>query len=442
MLPLVRMACATAIPVAVWACMAGPAGGQEQADDLPWKTNEPIVSVKKELYRRRTAPKEAPLASMQYVGPNLERREVWAVEMESDVGEDIVARWSNDNGRTWSEFVPVQPSNNIDYGGVTVWEGEGSSSYDPGSGLLVQAWLRQIAVGGVYHNFTYIRTSADQGRTWGEPRQLCYEAGDPFDPNEPLKATFLNHNEGYCGNNILVRSDGALVHCLAHANAPGDPKNNERPWRMGSVLFIGRWNADAQDYEWTAGAHVEISPEWSARGLMEPEVAELTDGRLLVVWRASTHGWDGSLAKLPGRKFYSISTDGGRTLSPPAEWTYSDGTSFYSPSSFHRMIRHSVTGRLYWFGNISATPPAGNDPRYPLVMAEVDETTGCLRRDTVTAIDDRQPDQGAGIQFSNFSLLENRETHALELYLTTYGQDPNADWRDADCFKYTLTIVR
>ena len=441
MLPIPRTWYGTSLLVAVWACVATPVPAQEQSDQ-PWEVNEPIVSVEKVVYLEHAVAREAALVSVQYVGPHLERREVHAIERQSDVGENIMARWSTDNGRTWSEFVPVQPSNNVDYGGVTVWEGGGASVHDPASGLLVQSWLRQIEVGGVYHNFTYIRTSGDQGRTWGEPEQLCYEDGDPFDPADPVKATFLNHNEGYLGNDILVRSDGTLVYCLAHANAPGDPKNNERPWRMGSVLFIGKWDVEAQDYDWMPGARVEISPEWSARGLMEPQVAELRDGRLLVVWRGSTHGWDGTVAKLPGRKFYSISTDGGRTLSPPAEWTYEDGTSFYSPSSYHRMIRHSVTGKLYWIGNICAEPPSGNSPRHPLVIAEVDEGTGCLRRDTVTAIDDRQPDQGAGIQFSNFSLLEDRETHALELYLTTLGQEPDADWRNADCFKYTLTVVR
>ena len=123
------------------------------------------------------------------------------------------------------------------------------------------------------------------------------------------------------------------------------PKNDSRPWRMGSVCFLGRWDAGAKNYRWTAGARVEISPEVSARGLMEPEVAELKDGRLLVVWRGSTQGWDGTVAKTPGRKFYSVSTDGGRTLSPPAEWRYDDGSSFYSPSSFHRMIRAQRHGQ-------------------------------------------------------------------------------------------------
>lgn len=137
-----------------------------------------------------------PWVSLQYVGPKHELREVQGIERESDLGENIRARWSADNGRTWSDFQPVQPSNRVHYRGVAVWEGESVSVYHPAVARLVQLWLRQIEVKGVYHNFTYVRTSADQGRTWSEPAQLRYEDGAPFDPEEPLKASFLDRTEG------------------------------------------------------------------------------------------------------------------------------------------------------------------------------------------------------------------------------------------------------
>jgi len=137
---------------------------------------------------------------------------------------------------------------------------------------------------------------------------------------------------------------------------------------------------------------------------------------------------------------HSLSADGGRSLSPPIEWKYDDGSSFYSPSSFHRFIRHRLTGKLYWLGNVCAAPPSGNSPRFPLVIAEVDESRAALRRNTVTAIDDRQPGQG-DIQFSNFPLAEDRVTQDLNLHVTTYGQEPNPqDWASADNYRYTLSI--
>lgn len=408
--------------------------------DAPWKSNLPIALVKKERYLTHPAPRTAPWVSVQYVGPKLELREVRGVERESDVGEEIESRWSADNGRSWTGFTPVQRSNKTKYKDVTVWEGESVTAYDKVSGLLVQLWLRQIDLQGKYHNFTYARTSSDQGRTWTEPKQLCYEAGASFDPGDPLNKDFLNHNEAYPGNNILVRPDGSLVVCLAHANARGDSKNDVRPWRLGSVCFIGKWDRGSKSYAWQSGARTEISARQSARGLMEPEVAELKDGRLLVVWRGSTEGWDGTKAEIPGCKFYSVSKDGGRTLSEIGVWRYDDGSAFYSPSSYHRMLRHSVTGKLYWIGNISATRPSGNSPRYPLVIAELDEEKAALKRNTVTAIDDRQTGQG-DIQFSNFPLIEDRLTHELILHVTTYGQEPDAkDWATAENYRYTVSL--
>jgi hypothetical protein len=45
------------------------------------------------------------------------------------------------------------------------------------------------------------------------------------------------------------------------------------------------------------------------------------------------------------------------------------------------------------------------------------------------------------VQFSNFSLYEDRQTHEVVLYLTTYGQERDqADWATADNYRYTLTL--
>lgn len=406
--------------------------GAEQPTALPWQINSPIITVKKELYREHPRPGAAALTSIFRVGPKLERMEIQSVEARDDVPSEVRIRFSPDNGRTWSEF--VRASETLSYPkGVEVWEGSGCKVYDPEARVLVDTWLRQISLEGNYHNFTYYRLSHDHGRTWSAPKQLRYEDGDAFDPDEPLKPAFLQRNQAYFGSNLLRHSNGTLIHCVAHANAPGDPENDQRPWRMGSLCFIGRWDKRARDYRWTAGKRGSISPEVSSRGLMEPEVAELKDKCVLVIWRGS------DTARTPGRKWFSVSHDGGMTLTEPQELKYDDGSRFYSPSSYHRMIRHSVTKKLYWIGNISAVPPKGNSPRYPLVIAEVEEKIPALRKTTVTTIDDRQPEQSDQVQFSNFSLLENPETHELELYLTTYGSDAKNIF-SADCYKYRVAL--
>src|SRR5262249_10052313 len=214
----------------------------------------------------------------------------------------------------------------VPYGPVTASEGGGAHVYDPASRALVGVWLRQIATGGIYHNFTYWRLSRDQGRTWSVPRQLRYAEGEEFDPKEPLKPAFLGRNEGYTGSSVTRLASGTLVHCVTSANAPGDPENDRRAWKLASLCFLGKWDPEARDYTWTAGKRVEIAPEVSSRGLMEAETAELQDGRLLVIWRGS------NTATTPGRKWFSVSADEGRTLAPVQELKYDDGSRFYSPS--------------------------------------------------------------------------------------------------------------
>lgn len=403
-----------------------------EAPLLPWEENRPIVKARKDVYRRHPSKGVSAWVTVRYVGPGLNREEVHTTWSRSDTPEKPRRRRSRDNGRTWSEFEPM-PDVVTHPQGVRVFWGQGPQLYDPASKITVSIWLRQPFVRGRHHNHCFVRMSRDHGRTWGQPTLLRYEEGDRFDPNDALRETFLMRNQAYFGSNILRHTDGTLIHCVSHANAPGDPKNDERPWRMGSLCFVGKWNAGLGAYQWTAGKRVEISPDVSSRGLMEPAVAELNDGRVLVIWRGS------NTSKTPGRKWFSVSSDGGLTLSKVQELKYDDGTHFYSPSSIHRMIRHSVIGKLYWVGNISAVPPRGNSPRYPLIVAEVDETIPALRRSTVTAIDDRQPDESERLQLSNFSLLENRETHTLEVYLTRLGADPQDFW-GADAYRYTLTL--
>ena len=97
------------------------------------------------------------------------------------------------------------------------------------------------------------------------------------------------------------------------------------------------------------------------------------------------------------------------------------------------------------FRSISAEPPQGNSPRYPLYIAEVDEEIPALRRDTLTIIDDCDPQRDTPLlQLSNFSAFENRETQDIELYLTRYGErgdgrSHTGDFWTADVYKYVIT---
>lgn len=419
----------------------------EPESSTPRDRTTPIAEVNREVYRKHPRPKTAAMVSARYVGPGLVREECYSTMARSDTPEKPTRRRSKDNGRSWSDDEPLPEV--VTYPeGVRVCWAHGPEFYDTERETIVSIWLRQTKLRGAYYNQMFSRRSTDLARTWSEPQQIMYEPGASFDPRKPFNPEYLNNNTAYFGNNIIRHGNGTLISVATSVNIPKDaPDPNPdgiSVWSapadargIGSLCFIGRWDDQLDDYRWTAGERVWVSRNVSSRGLAEAEVAELKDGRILIVWRMSNLGLDPKT--VPGHKLFSVSADGGQTLDRPKPWTYDDGTAFLSPSSIHRLIRHGVTGKLYWIGNISPGPTQGNSPRYPLVIAEVDESIPAIKRNTVTPIDDRREGDSAKLQLSNFSLFENREDHSFEIYLTRLGEDPNDFW-GADAYKYTLRI--
>ena len=62
-----------------------------------------------------------------------------------------------------------------------------------------------------------------------------------------------------------------------------------------------------------------------------------------------------------------------------------------------------------------------------------------IKKETLTVVEDRHPTDTPDIQFSNFSLLEDRETGDVELYMTRFGE--REDWRMADSYRYTIRLL-
>jgi hypothetical protein len=214
------------------------------------------------------------------------------------------------------------------------------------------------------------------------------------------------------------------------------PKYASSGYVGGVTCFLGKWNKRKNDYDWTHSDPVFVPIRVSTRGLGEPTVAELKDGSLLLDMRGSNDGSDP--IKYPGRTWISVSRDRGKNWSPVTDLRYDTDEQFYSPGAFSKMIRSRKTGKLYWIGNISRTPAKGGVPRYPLYIAEVDEKIPALKKNTLTVIDDRSPEDTAAMQFSNFSLIENRRTLNLEIYLSRFEEKPNKF--SANAYRYTLTL--
>jgi len=253
----------------------------------------------------------------------------------------------------------------------------------------------------------------ENGRT---DKLLRYEDGPDYDPDRPFDPDFHRTNNAYPGQRIVFAADGTAFLPMV-ANTLGEPS------KAGVVLM----RRDVPTGAWTPSNVVRIDPKLSRRGLLEPDVECLRDGRILIVCRAS--GGEAS----PCRKWCTYSTDGGRTLEPLAELRYDDGSPFYAPGSIHRFQRSAGSGRLYWIANIVAQPD-GDGPRYPLYIAEIDENRMAVRKNSLVMVDDRRIDEGdtEKLQLSNFAVVENRETLEIEIYITRIGQSENF-WKAGVC---------
>jgi len=199
-----------------------------------------------------------------------------------------------------------------------------------------------------------------------------------------------------------------------------------------AAVVIGRWKGER--LEWTISDVVKGDPAVSTRGMVEPTIEFLNDGRLLMVLRGSND----KKPELPSHRWACWSSDGGRRWTTPKPWTYEDGQAFFSPSSCSQLVRHS-SGRLYWLGNLTPENPRGNRPRYPFVIAEVDLGTGLLLRKSVRVVDTLGPGDDPLLTLSNFYAREDRLTGEIALHMTRLFA--LADGWKGDAFLYHIGLV-
>lgn len=422
----------------------------------------PICEVEREVYVAATEPRVATSVSMTYIGTGLRRQETRALVRSSDWSDHVRRRESEDNGRTWSEWeliyeqAPTQ-GDWTEKGGAS--QG-GTGPHDPVADRLVKPVFQRLVKGDPqeamhvlwqgdrrFCDHGFYQLSADDGGSWGPARQLKYEEGPDFDPENWGQAEYYRSNEMYIGGGAALSNGTVVISAtvpVEHRDADDEqvpsvfPNNYRDGCVAGAMAFVGHWDAARQDYDWQTSNAVYLPRRMSTRGLVELTLNELTDGRLWLVMRGSNTGLDP--VECPGRKWHSVSDDGGLTWQPVTDVRYDTGETFYSPASISHLFRSRKTGKLYWMGNITDTPPNGNSPRYPLQIVEVDETIPAFKRDTLALVDDRDPARDSEhVQLSNFSVVEDRETGDLEVYLVKLGEKGGGDdvW-SADAYRYTL----
>lgn len=358
----------------------------------------------------------------------------------SDTLDVAFHRFSTDNGRTWS--APVEHATREDRPNGTLRRHPRVGYVDPVTDRFVRIWTEGILptdnpLEGMKHWGLWYSVSEDGGRT-NRVSEPIVQKGVQFNPEHPLTGVWRGRNSVMLGDLTCVPlglKDGTmLVPCQITPVGPDGSYWNPTGALTyhDSAVLRGRWRADKR-IEWELSERVMGDPGRSTRGMIEPTLGLLADHRVLMVMRGSNEMKPDSL---PGYRWFAISRDDGMTWTQPEPWTYTDGRSFYSPSSCSQLLAHS-SGSLYWLGNITPSNPRGNLPRYPLVIGEVDRHSGLLIRESVRTIDDRAPDETEKLFLSNFYAREDRETGEIVLHMTRlFARDVRDYTADALLYRF------
>ena len=354
----------------------------------------------------------------------------------SDTVDTWQRRYSTDNGRRWSDWETVSFVKRVKKGVHRLYAKPGWA--DPKTGRLLTLVLEATLptdnpMEGMKHWALRYRVSTDGGKTDAVDEPVVQKGGD-YTPQHPVDGVWVGKNSIMMGaagmRPIRTRRGHILVPVQITPIGPNGEYYNPGGGLTyhDSAVLIGTWRDDLK-IDWELSQRVVADPKKSTRGCLEATIIEAPDGRIAMVMRGSND----RNRKLPGHKWYSVSDDGGFHWSPIKPWTYADGTPFFSPSSCSQLLKHT-NGRIYWIGNISPRNTHGNSPRYPLAIGQVDPTSLLLVKDTVAAIDTRQPGEDADLQLSNFLAYEDRESHDIVVHVTRFFHTKG--WRgDAYVFR-------
>ena len=376
----------------------------------------------------------------------LEKMCVMYFQRRSDVFDNWQRRFSPDNGKTWSAWEP------IDVVKVQTPQGMHRQNQkpcwiDPVNGRMLMMVLDGVLpnddpMEGMTRWSLRYRVSTDGGRSFAVDDPVI-QKGD-YTAEHPIDGVWVGKNSMMIGATscrpIRTKAGRVLVPVQITPLGP-----DGHYWNPGggytyhdAAVLIGKWT-DSMKIEWDLSQRVVGDPRKSTRGCLEPTLAEMPDGRILMVCRGSN---DVKL-ELPGYKWYSVSDDGGRHWSnPPKPWTYADGSAFFSSSSCSQLLRHS-NGKYYWLGNISPHNPRGNNPRYPLVIGQLDPESLLLLKETVAVIDTRGAGDNSSLLLSNFIAHEDRVGGDIVLDMTRRLDMPRSiisappPWR-GDAYTYRI----
>jgi hypothetical protein len=402
--------------------------------------------ISREIFLPSPRPGTAVLANTYYTRPTgFDLISMHELTSRSDTTDVAFFRYSKDNGRTWTAAEEIRTEERRPHGKLRrMLRG---ACVDPHSGRFLRFRIEGVLptddpLEGMKQWVVFYSASMDGGLTWHLDEQIIHQ-GTQYSPGHPLPGVFTGKTCYMIGDTAsvpLILDDGTIL--LPIIITPAGPDGNYHNPGGGltytdAAVLHGRWAADGRHLEWELSEVVKADSQLSTRGMDEPTLAMLADGRLLMVLRGSND----KKPDLPGRRWVAYSRDRGRSWTKPAPWTYAGGGSFFSPASCSQLLTHS-SGRIFWLGNLTEQNPVGNRPRYPFVIGEVDRQTGLLRRESVRIIDDRKPDDGPDLSLSNFSAREDRSNGEIVLHLSRLFQKSHGEPRDwtSDAYIYHIPV--
>ncbi|MEA4824211.1 MAG: sialidase family protein [Clostridiaceae bacterium] len=401
-------------------------------------------------------------------GEGLRRVEIRTVTSESDYVNGIWRRTSDNNGKTWSHWQDTYQNEYFHYDkDELIIIGRDAYAWNPVNRHYISVSMDRFFVDGHVAAYEALWTKLEAGTvidhaylSWkNKPgdewttQLVRYEDGDDFNPENPRNPRFLQRNRAFSASGFSIAPNGDVLFpigpCVRKCcELGGTDVAREFPnctdMAKGAMIARAKWNGAA--YDITLSNPIIIPDLQSSRCIDEPTVLELTSGRVLVVMRGSnvqSEAWRTRIEKgTPGFKWYAWSDDGGMTFTRPMPWHFDNGEVVYSSASISKLVRSTKNGRAYWIGNFTRPQINGNAPRWPLVIAEVDECTGCAKKDTLTVIDTRREGESDRVQLSNFSFLEDRETGAFEVMLAKYDQfsESRGNPYFGETWHYTITL--
>ncbi|MCX7705482.1 MAG: glycoside hydrolase [bacterium] len=410
-----------------------------------------MIEVKKKTFAKHENGKTPMTSFVLYIN---EKNPVLLMRMFESIGNDV---WdknfdiiSYDNGRTWGEKKLVLQRESVE---------NGEMSYTEGAAIYCAKTNELVVITDYKFEPTRVSTSLDH------PYKLHISRGSPENMAEAkFSVTDFVLKQGIClsfchpfidsegrfifpAMNPVIDRDNKLV-SLGYKTIKGSKDIMRDYWEPRIIIGCMEKN---NEISWCISDPVPFDFTKTARGLFEPTVVELKDGRFAMICRGSNGIWieeKGQVVTVshPGCKWVSYSKDRGKTWSYAEPLKDTDGNIPESSSTGSYLFRSTVNGKLYWIGNLClpGEHPINNWPRHTLFIAEVEESSHlALKKDTLSIIDKKKPGESDQIQLSNFRCYQDRVTGEIVLFMNRFferGGYENMAWHNTDLYEYRFIV--